>query len=80
MATNSFVLESSQGPNLNNGENSDGDGLQSLNRPDDPSFEIEDSVRCTRCTSTQSLSSLFPVNIFFLNLIGSTNSDCLTAS
>lgn len=27
-------------------------------RSDDPSFEVEDSVRCTRCTSTQSLSSL----------------------
>uniref|UniRef100_A0A914ZPI6 Adenomatous polyposis coli protein n=1 Tax=Parascaris univalens TaxID=6257 RepID=A0A914ZPI6_PARUN len=29
-------------------------------RSDDPSFEVEDSVRCTRCTSTQSLSSLLP--------------------
>ncbi|VDP14132.1 unnamed protein product, partial [Onchocerca flexuosa] len=57
--TSSFVIESPQGPNLDNGENGDGDGLKSLNRPDDPSFEVEDSVRCTRCTSTQSLSSLF---------------------
>ncbi|VDK44481.1 unnamed protein product [Anisakis simplex] len=29
-------------------------------RSDDPSFEVEDSVRCTRCTSAQSLSSLLP--------------------
>ncbi|MFH4975433.1 hypothetical protein AB6A40_002142 [Gnathostoma spinigerum] len=34
--------------------------LMQLQQPDDPSFEIEDSVRCTRCTSAQSLSSLLP--------------------
>ncbi|CAG9531097.1 unnamed protein product [Cercopithifilaria johnstoni] len=58
--TSGFVAESLQGPNLSSEENGDSDGLRSLNRPDDPSFEVEDSVRCTRCTSTQSLSSLFP--------------------
>uniref|UniRef100_A0AAF5Q0J5 Uncharacterized protein n=2 Tax=Wuchereria bancrofti TaxID=6293 RepID=A0AAF5Q0J5_WUCBA len=58
--TNGFVIESPQGPNSNNSENGDGDGLRVLNKSDDPSFEVEDSVRCTRCTSTQSLSSLFP--------------------
>uniref|UniRef100_A0A8R1U1M3 Uncharacterized protein n=1 Tax=Onchocerca volvulus TaxID=6282 RepID=A0A8R1U1M3_ONCVO len=57
--TSGFVIENPQGPNVDNGENGDGDGLKGLNRPDDPSFEVEDSVRCTRCTSTQSLSSLF---------------------
>uniref|UniRef100_A0A915PPM6 Uncharacterized protein n=1 Tax=Setaria digitata TaxID=48799 RepID=A0A915PPM6_9BILA len=53
-----FLIENSEDPNL--GEGTGNDGLRSLNRPDDPSFEVEDSVRCTRCTSTQSLSSLFP--------------------
>ncbi|EFO22271.2 hypothetical protein LOAG_06213 [Loa loa] len=60
MITSGFAIETSQGPNLSNGVNGDDDGLKVLNRPDDPSFEVEDSVRCTRCTSTQSLSSLFP--------------------
>lgn len=64
--TSGFVVESPQGSSkLGNEENGDGDGLRDLNRPDDPSFEVEDSVRCTRCTSTQSLSSLFPVNISY---------------
>ncbi|VIO96452.1 Uncharacterized protein BM_BM4814 [Brugia malayi] len=58
--TNGFVIESPQGPNSNNSETGDSDGLGVLNKSDDPSFEVEDSVRCTRCTSTQSLSSLFP--------------------
>lgn len=44
-----------------NGSNPD---LCDLGGDDDPSFEIEESVRCTRGSSTQSLSSLLPV-IFF---------------
>ncbi|MCP9260165.1 BMA-APR-1, isoform a [Dirofilaria immitis] len=59
-STTSFIIESSEDPNISNNENGEGDGLRNLNKPDDPSFEVEDSVRCTRCTSTQSLSSLFP--------------------
>lgn len=35
-------------------------------RSDDPSFDVADSVQCTRCTSTQSLTSLLPVSSLFI--------------
>lgn len=62
--TSNCAIEKPQDPNLRSRGSGGGDELRVLSRSDDPSFEVEDSVRCTRCTSTQSLSSLFPVHIF----------------
>ncbi|VDN01626.1 unnamed protein product [Thelazia callipaeda] len=59
-SNNSRDINTENAQNLSLEDNGNREELRCLDRPDDPSFEVEDSVRCTRCTSTQSLSSLLP--------------------
>lgn len=64
--TNAFVT-SGAAADVDGSEDFEDSELARLDlRSDDPSFEVEDSVRCTRCTSTQSLSSLLPVSLFYI--------------
>lgn len=64
--TSGFAMGDSQDLDVSNSAGDDS-VLNRLNRPDDPSFEVEDSVRCTRCTSAQSLSSVPAVSCCFFS-------------